>query len=182
MTQQALENSFDELWAKKTVKAFESRKTGDEWFAMGCAYGNEGKYRLAIRCFKKALADESFDNTDGAWLMMGCSYNEMSCFQKAIACYKKMERNPGYAWYGMGGVYAKKGEHQQAIACCENALADKSFEMTGDAWHRMGDAYDGRYPISKKCCITPAKKTDRLWVFHLSPARKRLPIQKCSMK
>ena len=103
---------------------------------MGSAYANLGKHDKAIECYRKALAEESFDTPGDAWNNMGSAYANLGKHDKAIECYTKAVDTPrganaGHAWYNMGLAYRDAGRIAPARTAFENAIHEyKSQEDT----------------------------------------------------
>ena len=124
------------------------------------------KYRETLKMFNKATElDPKFVN---AWYAKGDFYfgyvngegDAVECFDKAIALDSKFEP----AWYGKAQALAKLGKHEEALKCCDKAIAllpadakdhdrDDNGYYIADRWCRKADALAalGRDKEALKC-------------------------------
>ena len=124
------------------------------------------KYRETLKMFNKATElDPKFVN---AWYAKGDFYfgyvngegDAVECFDKATTLDPKFEP----AWYGKARALAKLGKHEEALKCCDKAIAllpadakdhdrDDNGYFIADRWCRKADALAalGRDKEALKC-------------------------------
>ena len=137
----------------REMKRNEDEFTAMQWNEKGYKYNNQGDYRQAIECLRKAI--ELDPQYAWPWNNMGYAYNELGDYNKAIEyCQKAIELDPKFArpWNNMGYAYDDLGDYNKAIECYRKAIELDPKDAL--PWNNMGYAYDhlGEYNKAIECC------------------------------
>ena len=124
----------------REVKRNEDEFTAVQWNEKGHKYNNQGDYRQAIECLRKAI--ELDPKLATSWNNMGYAYGELGDYNKEIKCCQKaIELDPKYAmpWSNMGTAYGNLGDYNKAIECFRKAI--ELDPKDAYSWNNMGYAY-----------------------------------------
>ena len=124
----------------REVKRNEDEFTAVQWNEKGHKYNNQGDYRQAIECLRKAI--ELDPKLATPWNNMGYAYGELGDYNKEIKCCQKaIELDPKYAmpWSNMGTAYGNLGDYNKAIECFRKAI--ELDPKDAYSWNNMGYAY-----------------------------------------
>ncbi|NVM30879.1 MAG: tetratricopeptide repeat protein [Candidatus Helarchaeota archaeon] len=106
----------------------------------GSQYMEQGKYKKAEKCFKKALKiDPKFSN---AWHNLGTLYMLQTNMQEAERCFKKaldLTPNNAMVMNGLGAVYMQQQKLREAEAILKKATSIAPSDST--VWNNLGLLY-----------------------------------------
>ncbi len=145
-----LEASGEETAALKSMTACETsipeQYRGHLYFIRGNALAGKGDHDEAIKAFRKALAEPSFDTPAYAWNNIGYELGAKGDHDEAIkACRKALAEpnydTPGLAWNNIGNALAGKGDFDEAIKAYRNALAEPNHDKWSGTWVNLGTIY-----------------------------------------
>lgn len=105
------------------VCSYAYARSSYEWNELGNYYYEQGKYDLAIDCYKEAL--ELTPDDAIVWCNKGRAHSSLKEYDTAIKCYNRalyIDPVYYYAWDGKGVVYYYKGNYDQALYCFNKAL------------------------------------------------------------
>lgn len=132
-----LREELTSVWLERTGTEFpipEIIEMAGFWNNKGGALAALGQHEEAIKCYDKALIDDSQDLA--AWVNKGVALNRLGRHEESIMCYVKAlaidSRHAG-AWNNLGNAHDVLGRHDEAIACYDVALAADA--QNADAWN-----------------------------------------------
>jgi tetratricopeptide (TPR) repeat protein/ribonuclease BN (tRNA processing enzyme) len=118
-------------------------------YIRGFAHQSKGAHDEAIKAYRNALDDPSYDTPGNAWNNLGAALDAKGAHDEAIEAYRKALDDPkydnrGHAWNNLGTALAAKGAHDEAIEAYRKALDDPKYDTRGYAWNNLGNALDAK--------------------------------------
>lgn len=115
---------------QKAIEAYQRAISLDPNYAwpynsLGLVYAQIGRHEQAISIYKQVISLPISDHDRAvSWNSLGDVYIELQREQDAIQAYERaIKLDPDYAWpyNGLGSIYERRGEHEQAYALYQQA-------------------------------------------------------------
>jgi tetratricopeptide (TPR) repeat protein len=167
--------AYNLLWTQ------DEPKSAGAWFHLGVAYSELGRYREAMKAYRKSLSFKALLPGLEAltWACLGDTYAKLGSNNEAIEAYRqalRIDPRCDTAWLGLGSFYAKLDRHQEAIEAYKEALGHNPLpEYCVKAWSGLALSYaqlgnrSAALEAIKELRRYDSKEAEKLFNFIIKP-------------